>query len=277
MASRVNQAYRLYKFKQGDLLTTEGSHLPESYKKFFREWKLTKPKPVHYVPPTSKWVRDEATGQVKRVQDVPIPVIYPPESHLGIWGGEGVIKGFQKRNRHKQRVPHFWVPNLKKSAVYSEILAQRIELTLTERTIDLIIEHNGFDHYILKTPACDLQSGLALKLKRAMLKALHNKSFHQDNPKLQADILRKYQHYLEGYSEEDIEWYGLTFEEALKKAEVVAKKANDPPVPLKHVFRAALIQELASGTPSLQDNAQPQSKSWIEKLNPFSKGGSEKS
>lgn len=86
----------------------------------------------------------------KRVQDCPIPLKFPPESNLGIWGGEGVVKGFQKRNRLKQRVPHFWVPVLKKSAVYSEVLDKRMEVTVTERTIDLILQHNGFDNYLLQ-------------------------------------------------------------------------------------------------------------------------------
>ena len=84
------------------------------------------------------------------MQNFPIPLLFPPESHEGIWGGEGVIKGFQKRQQYSARVPHFWVPNLKKSAVYSEILNKTMSLTVTERTIDLIIENHGFDNYLLK-------------------------------------------------------------------------------------------------------------------------------
>ncbi|CAA9997308.1 unnamed protein product [Nesidiocoris tenuis] len=187
----------LYKFKKPDLMSTEGVNLPEAYKKFYTEWKLTKPAPVHYIPPASQWVRDDETGEVKRAVDVPIPVKYVPESHKGIWGGEGVIKGFQKRQPLKARVPHFWVPNLKKSAVYSEILDLRMEMTVTERTIELIIENRGFDNYLLNTRACDLQSTLALKIKKKLLQALYYKTLYPDDPLKREEVYKKYAHFLE--------------------------------------------------------------------------------
>lgn len=84
------------------------------------------------------------------MENIPIPLKFPPESHKGLWGGEGVIKGFQKRDQYRTRIPHFWVPNLKKSAVYSEILDKTFSVTVTERTIDLIIDNQGFDNYLLK-------------------------------------------------------------------------------------------------------------------------------
>ncbi|KAK9509678.1 hypothetical protein O3M35_006941 [Rhynocoris fuscipes] len=273
-AVRAAEALKLYKFPKYDILKEEALHLPESYKKFYREWKYSKPLPVHYIPPASKWVRNAETGEVKIVQEQPIPLKFPPESHLGIWGGEGVIKGFQKRTRTKQRVAHFWVPVLKKSAVFSEILDKRMEVTLTERTIDLILEHHGFDHYILKNKACDLQSMLALKLKKKMLYALYHKQLYPDNPAKQEEIYSKYKHYLDQYSAEDIEWYGLTIVEALKKAEKNEEEQNRP-VPLKHQFRLQLIQTLMDQKELKEEEEVPsstsESKSWVSRLNPFSK------
>ena len=31
------------------------------------------------------------------VQNVPIPIFYPPEADEGLWGGVGIIKGFTKK------------------------------------------------------------------------------------------------------------------------------------------------------------------------------------
>lgn len=67
-----------------------------------------------------------------------------------MWGGEGVVQGFQKRDKYRRRVPHFWVPILKRSVVYSEILNKYISVVVTDRTINLINSNYGFDHYLLK-------------------------------------------------------------------------------------------------------------------------------
>jgi len=150
-----------------------GARLPEAYRKFWREWKYTKPTAVHYIPKEGKWERDEFTGLVRPIQDIPFPLIDVPESHYGIWGGEAIIKGFQKRQPLKRRVPHFWVPVLRRSAVYSAVLDEYMSMVVTERTINLIFESHGFDHYLLKTPACDLRSTLALKLKGKILKKIY--------------------------------------------------------------------------------------------------------
>lgn len=67
-----------------------------------------------------------------------------------MWGGEGIIQGFQLRDRRRRRVPHFWVPHLKRSVVYSEVLNKYISVIVTDRTIHLINSNYGFDHYLLK-------------------------------------------------------------------------------------------------------------------------------
>lgn len=105
---------------------------------------------MHYVPPTGRFQRNPKTGEVKPVQDYPFPLRYPEEINEGIWGGEAIVQGFQKREKTKRRVPHFWVPNLKKSAVYSLVLDRYMSVTVTERTIEMIHKHQGFDKYLLE-------------------------------------------------------------------------------------------------------------------------------
>lgn len=125
------------------------------------------PAPVHYIPKEGKWKRDELTGIVyvitfllllniifslcrQPVQNVPIPLKFPLEYDEHMWGGEGIIQGFQKRSKFKRRVPHFWFPTLQRSVVYSEVLDKHISVIVTDRTIQLINDNYGFDHYLLK-------------------------------------------------------------------------------------------------------------------------------
>lgn len=73
-AQLLNGIKRVGRFDKG-----LASQLPDAYKKFWKEWKNTEPTAVHYIPKEGKWERDEITGQVRTVQNIPIPVIYPPE------------------------------------------------------------------------------------------------------------------------------------------------------------------------------------------------------
>lgn len=136
---------RLTRFNKG-----LGAQLPESYKKFWWEWKMTEPTSVHFVPREEDWVRDEITGQINPVQFVPLALLDPPESNDGIWGGEAVVRGFRKRHKHTRRFPHFWVPVLRRTVVHSEILDEYMSVVVTDRTLQKINECHGFDHYILK-------------------------------------------------------------------------------------------------------------------------------
>lgn len=224
--------------------TRFGPRLPVAYQKFWREWKLQKPAAVHYIPKEGVFERNDITGVVRPVQNVHIPLKKVPEEDDGIWGGEAVIQGFQKRTPYKKRVPHFWMPTLKRSAVRSEILNEFFSMTVTERTIRLILENHGFDHYLLMTPACDLRSLLALKLKQKMLKdLLDGCPAWSDNPQRQKEVKEEYAKYLEQYTPEEIEWYGLTWPEAIKKVkEIIA--AENPIVPHKVIFRAKLVEQL---------------------------------
>lgn len=281
---------RLTRFDKG-----LGAQLPEAYKKFWREWKLTTPAAVHYVPKTEPFEHDEVTGEVRPVQNVPLPLIDTPESHEGIWGGEAVIKGFQKRHPQKRRVPHFWVPTLRRSVVHSQVLNAYISMVVTDRTIDQIHDCHGFDHYLLKNLACDLRSALALKLKRKILMELKDGCPNlSDNPSERARVLKEFKCYLDSYTPEEIEWYGHTYEEAIRKLQAQIR-AENPIVPHKVEFRMKLIEQLrnagiseASGShineksakgngdadieriTKLEAPSSPTS-NWLSKINPFGK------
>lgn len=109
--------------------------------------------------------------------------------------------GFQKRDPRRRRVPHYWVPVLKRTVVKSEVLNTHLSVTVTDRTISLINDHYGFDHYLLKTPACDLVSMLALKLKKQILTELVNGCpRYAYDPSKQADIYEEYKTYLTSVS-----------------------------------------------------------------------------
>lgn len=234
---------------------------------------------MHYVPPgEDKWQRNELTGEIKPVQEIPLPLKYPKELNEGIWGGEAVIKGFQKRTPYKRRVPHFWVPVLRRTVVRSEILNVYLSTVVTDRTMALIHDSCGFDHYILKTPACDLASQLALTLKRKMLIALLNDCPEVADEK-RGEVLGEYKQYLAQYTAEEVDWYGLSFEEALKKLREIDEAAEQATIiPHKVLFRQRLIEQLeeaksrvdAGDKDSITDML-PGAQSWLSKINPFAK------
>ena len=84
------------------------------------------------------------------VENVPIPLRYPREVHEGLWGGEAVIKGFQHRGRNASLIPHWWVPSLQRTVLYSEVLDRWLELVVTQRAVQLVHDHHGLDMYLLK-------------------------------------------------------------------------------------------------------------------------------
>ncbi|XP_011254256.1 39S ribosomal protein L28, mitochondrial [Camponotus floridanus] len=247
-----------------------GAELPVEYKKFWKEWKK-KPAAVHYIEQKSTYVKNNR-GEVYPVQNVPLPLLYPKEIDNGIWGGEAIVQGFKKKGKYKRRVPHFWIPHLKKSVLYSEVLDTYMSVVVTNRTIRLIHENYGFDHYLLKTEACDLKSLLALRLKRQILIALADKTLYPDNPEKREEVYAKYEKYLSLYTRDEIEWYGLTYLEALKKW---LKLNETTPQPLKIQYRSELIAKLKENKIKEAENVDvvlpEQTSSWLNKLNPFSK------
>ncbi|VVD03440.1 39S ribosomal protein L28, mitochondrial [Leptidea sinapis] len=249
------------------------TELPAAYKKFWREWKLLKPAAVHFIPQEGKWKRDELTGETLPIQNIPLPLKHPAEIYEGIWGGEAVIKGFQKRDMHRRRVPHYWVPVLKRTVVKSEVLNTHLSVTVTDRTIKLINDHYGFDHYLLKTPACDLVSMLALKLKKQILSELMNGCpRYAHDPQKQKEIYEEYKTYLSSYTPEEIDWYGLTWPEALNKVAKIKEAANKP-IPLKNVYRKNLVEKLKEAAIEAKTPTDDMSSttSWLSKMNPFGK------
>ncbi|XP_072346160.1 large ribosomal subunit protein bL28m isoform X3 [Scyliorhinus torazame] len=110
------------------------------------------PTPVHFKPHGVKYKRNPHSGQPERVQDIPIPIYYPPESQRGLWGGEGYVQGFRYANNDKlsTRLRKKWKPQLFVRELYSEILDRTFTVQVTMRTLDLVDACFGFDFYILK-------------------------------------------------------------------------------------------------------------------------------
>lgn len=129
-----------------------------------------------------------------------------------------------------------------------------MSMIVTDRTMSLIHESHGFDHYLLKTPACDLKSELALKLKRQILQALQTDCAHIENDeKKRQRIVSEFKQYLQQYTAEEVEWYGLTFPEAIMKIKQILK-AEERIVPHKIEFRSQLIAKLkAAGVAEASD------------------------
>jgi len=242
--------------------------LPVGYQKFYKEWREREPEPVHWIPRQEKWERNAETGEVKPVQNIPIPTKYPHQVHDGLWGGEGVVQGLVKKAKYRSPVPRFWVPKLQESVVYSEILDKYMEIVVTERALRLIDENFGLDNYLLKTPACDIQSLTALKLKRRILLALANKDFSHGDVKRQEELYEKYKQYV--VPREEAEWYGLSVKEAVARFNVLEKNAKAAEIkPLKYQLRLDLLQSLDQVT--VTSAKEEKSSSWMSKLNPFSK------
>lgn len=274
--SRIRHINRMYYFPPPNRFRNGiGAELPESYKKFYNEWKIQKPKPVHYIENPKKYEWSDHHGRVLPVQNHALPLRYPKQMHEGIWGGEAVVQGFIKKGRYYRRTPRFWVPKLLRSAVYSEVLDKHMSTLVTRRTIDLIHENYGFDHYLLKTPACDIQSALALAIKRQILIALWDKTLYPDDEEKRDEIYNKYKHYLSSYTREDIEWYGLTYKQAIEK-HLWINKWSVQPVPLKHVYRSEIIAKLKAAkiAEAADVEVEKPSGSWLSKINPFSKSPS---
>lgn len=245
-AKHLANGARIRYVKKKTAFDTEiASKLPESYRKFYAEWKMEKPKPVHYVEEPGRYKKN-AQGVVVPVINYPIPSKYTLEQDLGIWGGESVIEGYRRpAHKYETQPPEYWVPHLLDHIVYSEILDKYLNVPVTQRTVDLIHEHYGFDEYLLQTRACNLNSLIACKIKRKMLLALYDKTLYPDDETKRETIYNKYKHYLENYSREDIEWYGWSLPEAQEKIILIEREAEArSKVPLKVLFRKEMIEDL---------------------------------
>lgn len=216
------------------------ARLPKHYLKSLEQ---KDPKPVHWRPLGVQYRANPTTGQKERVQDVPVPIYYPPQSQQGLWGGEGWISGFRYANNDKMstRLRKTWKPQLFKRELYSEILDHKFTITVTTRTLDLIDAAFGFDFYILNTPKEDLNSKLGMDLKRAMLLRLarRNAELYPSDPVKREKVYNKYKQF--EIPEEEAEWLGLSLEEAVEKQRQLEHKE---PEPLFKVCVEELVKEL---------------------------------
>lgn len=53
---------------------------------------------MHYRHVPGVWKPGPHDDTIQTVQNRPIPVIYPAESQLGLWGGEGIVRGLGKKD-----------------------------------------------------------------------------------------------------------------------------------------------------------------------------------
>ncbi|KAJ8280183.1 hypothetical protein GJAV_G00051530 [Gymnothorax javanicus] len=240
--------WEMLKMKQGIY-----ARLPQHYLRSLQE--TQPPTPVHWRPLGVKYKLNPETNVRQRVQDIPIPMYYPPESQKGLWGGEGWVSGYVYANNNKlsPRVKKCWKPQLFTRELYSEILDHKFSITVTARTLDLIDAAYGFDFYILQakltgpqetalTAKQDLNSKLGMDLKRAMLLRLARweTELYLDDPARRETIYNKYKKFV--IPEEEAEWVGLSLEEAVEKQRLLEQKE---PTPLFITCVDKLVHELA--------------------------------
>lgn len=216
------------------------ARLPKHY---LKSLETREPTPVHWKPLGVQYRRNPLTGHKERVQDVPIPIYYPPQSQDGLWGGEGWISGYRYANNDKMsnRLGKTWKPQLWKRELYSEILDHKFTIAVTARTLNLIDASYGFDFYILKTPKEDLNSKLGMDLKRAMLLRLARRDteLYPDQPGKREQVYNRYKQF--EIPEEEAEWLGLSLEEAVEKQRLLEHK---DPEPLYQEYTDRLVEEL---------------------------------
>ncbi|RXG69545.1 39S ribosomal protein L28, mitochondrial [Armadillidium vulgare] len=179
----------------------------------------------------------------KKFRYHPIPIKNPYEIDEGPWPFDGVVKEVAPHYYRFYDDPtgNFWIPRLIETIVYSEILNRYVKTIVTYRALEMIDKHYGLDPYILKTPPCDLYTEMALKMKREMLYALHDKSLYPDDPEKREEIYNKYKEHL--IPEEEIEWFGLNLREAYRK-QMKLEEASAKIGPYKHIFRKEFIEQL---------------------------------
>ncbi|XP_003739529.1 39S ribosomal protein L28, mitochondrial [Galendromus occidentalis] len=217
---------------------------PKCYQQFLADMRRPRAR-VMCRPPAEKLRYDASQHLVFKVPDARIPTIFLPESQRGLWGGEEAVKGFRLRKKGRGTVPTLWVPYVTKNVLYSEILDKHFQIETTDHALRLIDESFGFDNYILKTPVQDLNSQMALDIRRKMLLAMARREIYPDNPERRKEILEKYAEFI--IPEEEAEWFGLHIREATWKLLEQEQKAKG--TPMKAQLRAKFIESLKNPTP----------------------------
>lgn len=225
--------------------------LPEHYCKRYWDNLLRDAAPVHYRPPTSRLYWDPMRKIEVEAENYPLLVICSPEADKGLWGGEGVVKGWKESRPYtkkkvlpRQWIPRLYFPALKKQVLYSEILDKHMEITVTERTLRLIDQNFGLDYYILRTPEIDLASKLGNRLKREMLLTLAMGNYYPGDEERQNYIKQKYAEFVIPLEEAD--WVGLDLNEAARKQQEIEEQRLAEP--LKYKLERELVERLRTGT-----------------------------
>lgn len=229
----VRSVHKLFKLSHNKTI----NFLPKPYIDYLEQSREPAER-VHDEPPQTKYLdynQDYETGYVYRVPDQPIPVCRPLSSENGLWGGIGFVQGFEKPKRLKPRISRVWHPQLEKHTFYSDILDTHINIEVTERTLTLIDEHQGFDFYILRTRIQDLASELGRRLKHKMLVALATDTRDY--------IKEKYKDFIKPLDE--VQWHSLKENEAITKFKLMRVDETIEP-PLRLTYGRQLIEKLKS-------------------------------
>lgn len=223
------------------------ARLPEHYKRRAIEHLYGNREDVHEIRDKRKFIVNHETGVWTRTQHVPVTVVPTVQADKGLWGGEGALIGYEDTAFKDDFYRCFIsVPKLMKLLFYSEILDQHYAVCVTRRTVSKIEEATTFDHYILKTPLQDLSSKFGFELRRQMLHKLVNNGEHlwSTDTEKKTTIFNKYKQYQ--VPSEEIDWIGLTPDEALEKLENEEDQKYEESVrPWKDIYRQSLIAELS--------------------------------
>uniref|UniRef100_A0A183BJI2 Large ribosomal subunit protein bL28m n=1 Tax=Globodera pallida TaxID=36090 RepID=A0A183BJI2_GLOPA len=218
--------------------------------KSVRYWKsfvLADRTAVHYKSPPFRFYWDEQRKVELETEYFPILTEYCPEQDLGLWAGEGVVKGYResdpfvrKKILPRQWIPRLWFPHLNLVPLYSEVLDKFFKVTVTERLLRAVDKHFGLDLYLLETADIDINSRLGMDLKRLILVKLAEQSYYPDDEERHAYIQTKYVNYVLPLEEAD--WYGLELNTACRKLQ--DREDATRAEPMKYAFEQQLIAEL---------------------------------
>ena len=248
--------------------------LPKHYQRWY--WNnlvLAKRTPIQYEPPQFRFFYDEKRMVELETEEVPILPEHCPEQDEGLWGGEGVIKGYyqsgpkiKKKVLPRHWVPRLWFPRLKKNLYYSEVLNTYMRISTTERVLRLIDRHHGLDFYLLETPDIDINSRLGLYLKRQIFIELAKENYHPTDSEMHDYVKAKYGKFL--IPLEEAEWYGLPLNDACRRLQDI--EDNTAPRPLKYQFEEELVRELKQLGPTgeKKDEAVEKSDEDVEFIDP---------
>jgi len=221
--------------------------LPKHYQEHFWKNLLSSPMPVHYRPPKHRFYWDKKRNIELEAEKYPILPEYCPEQDQGLWGGEGVVKGYiesrpytKKKILPRNWVPHLWFPAIKTAVLYSEVLDKHILLKVTERTMRLIDDCCGIDSYLLETPNVDINSRLGISLKRLILIKLARANYYEDDLEKKDYIGKKYKKFV--LSLEEAEWYGLDLNQACRKLQDLEDGIRHEP--LKYRYEDEMVNQL---------------------------------